>query len=116
MSCGPVLAAIGSMPDYTVRLWMQAVIGQYTTTALLHKMFPLKYPTATCPWCQLGVPETLGHFLPMCSRFREARTEVLNRYWRAIMRIKHDHPMGRDHPFPSGASELRKRNNKCNSI
>ena len=29
--------------------------------------------------------------------------------------IKHDHPMGRDYPFPSGASELRIRNNKCNS-
>jgi ribonuclease HI len=86
VSCGPVLAAIGSMPDSTVRLWMQAATGQYPTTARLHKMFPLKYPSATCPWCQLRVPETLGHFLTMCPRFREARTEAHNRCWRAIMR------------------------------
>ncbi len=86
VSCGPVLGVIGSMPDSTVRLWMQAVTGQYPTTARLNKMFPLKYLTATCPWCQLGVPETLGHFLTMCPRFREARTEAHNRCWRAIMR------------------------------
>ena len=85
-SCGPVLGAIGSMPDSTIGLWMQAVTGQYPTTARLHKMFPLKYPAATCPWCQLGVPETLCHFLTMCPRFREARTEAHNRCWRAIMR------------------------------
>ena len=85
-SCGPVLGAIGSMPDSTVRLWMQAVTAQYPTTARLHKVFPLKYPTAICPWCQLGVPETLGHFLTMCPRFREARIEAHNRCWRAIMR------------------------------
>ena len=85
-SCGPVLAAIGSMPDSTVRLWMQAVTGQYPTTARLHKMFPLKYPTAICPWCQLGAPETLGHFLTMCPRFRVARPEAHNQCLLAIMR------------------------------
>jgi hypothetical protein len=86
-NCGTVLETIGSMPDSTVRLWMQTVSGQYPTTARLHKMFPQKYRTATCPWCQLGVPETLGHFLSMCSKFREARTEAHNRCWRAILRV-----------------------------
>jgi len=86
-NCGPVLETIGSMPDSTVRLWMQTVSGQYPTTARLHKMFPQKYRTATCPWCQLGVPETLGHFLSMCPKFREARTEAHNRCWRDILRV-----------------------------
>jgi hypothetical protein len=85
-NCGPVLDSIASMPDSTVRLWMQVVTGQYPATARLHKMFPQKYHTSTCPWCQLRVPETMGHFLTQCPRFREARTEAHNRCWRAITR------------------------------
>jgi hypothetical protein len=68
-NCGPVLDSVVSMPDSTVRLWMQVVTGQYPATARLYKMFPQKYYTATCTWCQLGVPETLGHFLTQCPRF-----------------------------------------------
>jgi hypothetical protein len=55
---------------------MQVVTGQYPNKARLHKMFPQKYHTATCPWCQLT----------QCTRFREARTEAHNRCWRAITR------------------------------
>ncbi len=49
-------------------------------------MFPQKYHTATCPWYQLGGPETMGHFLTQCPRFREARTEAHNQCLRAITR------------------------------
>ncbi len=50
-------------------------------------MFPLKYRMATCPWCQPGIPETLGHFLSMYLKFGEARTEAHNRCWRAMLRF-----------------------------
>jgi hypothetical protein len=49
-------------------------------------MFSLKYPTATSPSYQLGIPETLGHFLTFCLRFCEALTEAHNRCWRAIVK------------------------------
>ena len=92
-NCGPVLAAVTSMPDSMARVWMQAVTGQYPTATRLHKWFPERYPTPNCSWCQhasvdgaQGVPETLSHFLTVCPRFREARTEAHNACWRAIMR------------------------------
>jgi len=86
VNCGVVLHTVSSMSDSTVRLWIQAVTGQYPTTSRLHKMFPHRYPSAACPWCQprgAGTPsivqDTLCHFLTMCPRFREARTEAHNR-------------------------------------
>ena len=87
LNCGDILKSIAGMRDSAVRLWMQTVTGQYPTKARLHKMFPGKFPSAACPWCQrTGVdePETLCHFLTVCPRFREARTEAHNQCWKSI--------------------------------
>ena len=48
-NCRAILHSVASLPDSTVRIWMQAVTGQYPTTARLHKMYPTKFATATCP-------------------------------------------------------------------
>ena len=67
-NCETILEAMASMPDSTVRLWVQTVSGQYPTTARLHKMFPQQFSSATCPHCEQGVPETLPDNLPALSR------------------------------------------------
>jgi hypothetical protein len=77
---------MASMPDSTVRLWVQTESGQYPTTARLDKTFPLRFSLATCRHCEQGVPETLGHVQKICLRFQEARTEAHNRCWRSIIR------------------------------
>ena len=85
LGCSVILREIHYHPDSLVRLWMQTVSGLYPTTARLHRMFPAKYLSPVCPNCNMGVPETLCHFLTVCPRFRAARTEAHNRCWLAIM-------------------------------
>jgi len=91
-NCSVVLSVVAKMPDSTARLWMQTAMNQYPTAARLHKMFPEKYRSAACPWCrqaELGdsvILETLNHFLTVCPKFREARTEAHNKSWREILR------------------------------
>lgn len=86
LNAGHILGAIPHQPDSTVRLWMQSVSGLYPTMTRLHQMFPARYPTAICPRCNMGVPETLSHFLTVCPSLRRARTEAHNRSWSTVMR------------------------------
>jgi hypothetical protein len=56
--------------------------------------------------------------LALKARLRQLRQHLRNRFqlhrWLGgrVAAIKQDHPMGRDYPFPSGASELGICNNK----
>jgi len=86
-NAGHILRSITHQPDSTVRLWMQSVGGLYPTAARLHHMLPALYPTAICHKCNMGVPETLSHFLTVCPGYREARTEAHNRSWASVMQV-----------------------------
>jgi len=85
-NCAPILAAIPSQPDSTVRLWIQVVCGLYPTMARLHRVFPAKFHSANCQWCGANVPETLCHFVSVCSKFHHARTAAHNRAWQTIVK------------------------------
>ena len=85
VNCSAILATIPSQPDSLVRLWMQVVCGQYPTMARLHRMYPNKFRSANCTWCGTRVPETLCHFLSVCTHFHDARTAAHNRAWQCIV-------------------------------
>ena len=84
-NCSAILMTIPSQPDSMVRLWMQAVSGLYPTMARLHRIFPNKFRSANCTWCGANVPETLCHFVSVCTRFHDARTAAHNRAWQNIV-------------------------------
>ena len=85
VNCSVILTTIPSQPDSLVRLWMQTACGQYPTMARLHRMYPNKFRSANCTWCGAGVPETLCHFLSVCTRFHDARTAAHNRAWQCTV-------------------------------
>ena len=85
VNCSVILTTIPSQPDSLVRLWMQTACGQYPTMTRLHRMYPNKFRSANCTWCGAGVPETLCHFLSVCTRFHDARTAARNRAWQCTV-------------------------------
>jgi hypothetical protein len=88
MLCEPVncnlLAAVHSQPADIIQVWIQAVTETYPTMVWLHLCTPRKHPSYTCPWCSANVPETLTHFLLVCTAFHHARTADHNQVWQAI--------------------------------
>ncbi len=69
VNCNLILAAVHSQPAATIKVWIQAVTETYPTMVRLHLCTPAKHPSSTCPWCSSNVPETLAHFLSVCTAF-----------------------------------------------
>jgi len=86
-NCGPVFKAVSGLPDHEIRVWMQAASNTYPTMSLLHKRQPDKHPSPNCPFCNQGVPETLGHFTSSCPHFHDAYTAAHDRSWNTISRV-----------------------------
>ena len=84
VNCNLILAAVHSQPAATIKVWIQAVTETYPTMVRLHLYTPAKHPSSTCPWCSSNVPETLAHFLSVCTAFHHARTAAHNQVWQAI--------------------------------
>ena len=56
--------------------------GTYPTASYLFRIGKVK--SSVCPYCTMGIVETLGHFACVCPRFREARTAAHNQAWSVI--------------------------------
>ena len=64
------------------RRWMQMVGRVFPVNTYLRRID--RHPTGDCPWCGVGVQETLAHFQSECPQFRESRTAAHHSIARAV--------------------------------